>query len=154
MCHWPLGMQGRESVSVALCDYIEQSGKCQRWAWLHCCRESGNRNQRVMHVAGIWLLYGFFLLSFSILSPPFYPLTQERNRIESKGKRSLNKARGQKVGDIIVGFLPADRAIKFLGASLIFDVREYHLVSPPPPLPRPPLPRPPSFLLCAQLLKT
>jgi hypothetical protein len=41
---------------------------------------------------------------------PFSPLTLDKRekRIERKGKRSLNKVRDQKRGDVIVRLLPAD----------------------------------------------
>jgi len=64
-------------------------------------------------VTDLWLLCEIFFL------PPFNPLTLEKRekRIEREGKKSLNKVRGWKQGDVIVKLL---RHIKFLGANLIF----------------------------------
>lgn len=68
-------------------------------------------------LATLWALFlspfsTLFLLSFQ---PP--TLNKRKKKIEGKGKRSLNKVRGQKGDDVIVRLLPVDWGIKLLGAK-------------------------------------
>lgn len=67
-------------------------------------------------MATLWALLSFTLLYpfSSILSTP--TLIREK-KIEEKGKRSLNRVRGQRGFSVIVRLLPVDWGIKLLAAK-------------------------------------
>lgn len=69
------------------------------------------QDPRIQACSCLLLLCGFFVPPFSTLPAPFQtPNTVriKKDRIERKGKRSLNKVRGSKGGNVIIRLLPAD----------------------------------------------